>query len=180
MHCDLNKFLKAQAGDVYETALMEVRQGKAVGHWIWYIYPQMLGLGDSGMSKYYGIDGIDEAKAYLAEPTLGPRLLEATAALLEVEGRTAVQLFGKQDAAKVHSCMTLFDAARPGDVFDKVLAAYFDGQRCARTLELLHGTAPAAPAPSAPVPATQPSQPAATRRPVRKPSLWHRIKSLFH
>ena len=175
---DLNRFLKAQAGNVYETALMEVRQGKAIGHWIWYVFPQMLGLGDSGMSKYYAIADKPDAEAYLSEPTLGARLREISAALLEVEGRTAVQIFGKHDAAKLHSSMTLFDAVCPDDVFAAVLDRYFEGNRCVTTIELLKEATPAPPPIAVPtVTTTGPSAPEAAL--PRKRSLWRRVTNWF-
>ena len=175
---NLNRYLKAQAGDVYETALMEVRQGKAIGHWIWFVFPQMLGLGDSGMSKYYAINGKAEAEAYLADPTLGARLLEISTALLELEGRTAVQVFGKHDAAKLHSCMTLFDSVRPNDVFAAVLERYFEGSRCVTTIELLNAATPTPPPMVAPTATTSGSSAPEVAQP-RKRSLWRRVTNWF-
>ena len=137
MDYNLERFKREQAYD-YETALREIRGGRKTSHWIWYIFPQMKGLGTSGMSDYYGISGIEEAKAYLADPVLGPRLVEISEALMELKEKDAAKIFGFPDVLKVRSCMTLFDAASGEDsVFRSVLDAYYGGEKDERTLRLL-------------------------------------------
>ena len=133
---DLERFLKAQVFD-YETALRELRAGEKQSHWIWYIFPQMKGLGHSYNASYYGISGLDEAKAYLAQETLGPRLREATKAVLEINGKTIGEIMPGIDALKLKSSMTLFDRVSPNDIFAQVLDKFFDGQRDEKTLKML-------------------------------------------
>ncbi|MBO7160606.1 MAG: DUF1810 domain-containing protein, partial [Paludibacteraceae bacterium] len=107
-------------------------------HWMWYIFPQLKGLGLSSMATYYGIDGEEEARAYLNHPILGARLREITLALLNVEDKTAQEIFGWTDTMKLRSCMTLFNAVASGDdLFQKVLEKYYNGKPDDRTLELL-------------------------------------------
>ncbi len=138
---NLNRFVQAQEDD-YEQALMEIRSGAKRTHWMWYIFPQLDGLGVSPTAKYYGIKSIEEAKAYLAHPLLGPRLLECAEAVLEVEGRSAREIFGSPDDLKLRSCVTLFASALPpGSVFEHLLKQYYGGERDAKTLQLL-GLAP--------------------------------------
>ena len=133
----LSRFRQPHQAD-YSRALSEIRNGRKTGHWIWYIFPQMKGLGTSGMSDYYGISGIEEAKAYLADPVLGPRLVEISEALMELKEKDAAKIFGFPDVLKVRSCMTLFDAASGEDsVFRSVLDAYYGGEKDERTLRLL-------------------------------------------
>ena len=116
----------------------ELRAGQKRGHWIWYIFPQMRGLGHSPNSYTFGISGLEEAKAYLAHEVLGPRLREITEAVLMNQGIPADVLMGWEvDAMKLRSSMTLFDAASPNDIFDEVLEAFFDGSRCRLTLSRL-------------------------------------------
>jgi len=124
----------------YQTALAEVRSGRKRSHWMWYVFPQIAGLGFSEMSRRYGIRNAAEARAYLAHPLLGPRLIECFEAALSVDGRTAHAIFGSPDDLKFRSCATLFACvAPPGSVFQRVLDKYFDGEGDPRTLELVEG-----------------------------------------
>ena len=133
---DLKRFLEAQEND-FATALAEIKRGRKQSHWMWYIFPQIAGLGFSSTSKFYAIKDLTEAESYLAHPTLGNRLIEISNALLEVEGKTANQIFGSPDDAKLKSSMTLFGAlANTNPVFQKVLDKYFDGAKDRRTVEL--------------------------------------------
>jgi uncharacterized protein (DUF1810 family) len=121
---NLNRFLQAQEDD-YQQALAEIRSGRKRTHWIWYIFPQIEGLGVSPTSKHYAIKSVDEAKAYLEHPVLGPRLLECAEAVLGVEGRSATEIFGSPDDVKVKSCATLFDQVSPaGSVFERLLETF--------------------------------------------------------
>ena len=133
---DLSRFVEAQEQGScgYQQALAEVRSGHKRGHWIWYVFPQMKGLGHSMNSEYYGIESLEEAKAYLAHPLLSQRLKVITQAFLSLEGATADSVFGGLDGMKVKSCMTLFDLAQPHDIFEEVLEKYYAGERCWRTL----------------------------------------------
>ena len=133
---NLQRFLSAQEHD-YPIALREIQNGSKQSHWIWYIFPQIKGLGHSYQSEYYGIANRQEAEAYLAEPTLNARLREITLALLEHKDKTAQQILGGIDAMKVKSSMTLFDAIDPNDIYADVLNTFFAGVRCKRTLEYL-------------------------------------------
>jgi uncharacterized protein (DUF1810 family) len=136
---DLQRFIRAQDG-VYETALAELRAGFKQSHWMWFVFPQLRGLGLSPTAQYYGISSFEEALGYLQDPLLGARLRQSVEALLPwVARRTPEQIFGAIDAIKLRSCLTLFDAAEPGAVFAQALAAYFDGERDPRTLALLNG-----------------------------------------
>jgi uncharacterized protein (DUF1810 family) len=129
----------AQEGD-YEQALSEVRSGRKQSHWMWYIFPQFDGLGFSPTSKRYAIKSVAEAQAYLAHPVLGPRLLECAEAVMGVEGRSSLEIFGSPDDVKLRSCATLFACFAPaGSVFERLLAKYFQGERDAKTLRLLGG-----------------------------------------
>lgn len=133
----LDRFLKAQEDD-YEFALAEIRAGEKRSHWIWYIFPQIDGLAFSSTSKYYAIKSLEEARAYLAHPILGQRLLACMEALLEVRDRSAAEIFGFPDDLKVRSCATLFaQAAVAPSIFDRVLDKYYGGERDPRTLALL-------------------------------------------
>ena len=134
---ELDRFVRAQEGD-YERALAEVRAGRKRTHWMWYIFPQLEGLGSSSMAKRYGIKSMEEARAYLEHPILSPRLVECMEAVLAVEGRTAHEIYGSPDDLKLRSCATLFACvAGKGSVFDRVLEKYYGGERDIRTLELL-------------------------------------------
>jgi uncharacterized protein (DUF1810 family) len=134
---DLERFVQAQARS-FADARAEVRAGEKRSHWMWYVFPQLDGLGSSFMAQTYAIGSEAEARAYLAHPVLGPRLREISAAVLQVQGRTARQIFGGIDELKLRSCMTLFAAVCPPDsVFEQVLAKYFGGVGDPRTLEIL-------------------------------------------
>ena len=134
---DLKRFLEVQEND-FEIALAEIRKGRKQSHWMWYIFPQIAGLGFSPTSKFYAIKDRGEAENYLAHPLLGKRLIEISNALLEVEGKTANQIFGSPDDVKLKSSMTLFGALEnTNPVFRKVLDKYFNGAKDQRTLELI-------------------------------------------
>ena len=133
---NLQRFLSAQEYD-YSIALREIQNGRKQSHWIWYIFPQIKGLGSSYQSQFYGIANRQEAEAYLAEPTLNARLREITLALLEHKDKTAQQILGGIDAKKVLSSMTLFDAITPNDIYADALNTFFAGKRCNRTLEYI-------------------------------------------
>jgi uncharacterized protein (DUF1810 family) len=124
---DLQRFVAAQEG-VYPGALAQLRRGNKTGHWMWFVFPQIAGLGLSAMSQRYAISGLAEARAYLAHPVLGPRLRECAQAVAAHADRTAEQIFGAIDALKLRSSMTLFLRADPDEpVFAQVLAQFFDG-----------------------------------------------------
>ncbi|MBF2083910.1 DUF1810 domain-containing protein [Thermoleptolyngbya sp. C42_A2020_037] len=134
---DLNRFLKAQASD-YARALAEIRQGKKRSHWMWYIFPQYAGLGFSATSQHYAIKSLAEAEAYLQHPILGARLIECAEAALQVNGRSAYEIFGSPDDLKLRSCATLFAQVSPaGSVFHQLLDQYFQGEPDAKTLKLI-------------------------------------------
>jgi uncharacterized protein (DUF1810 family) len=134
---NLARFVDAQE-PVYEQARRELRAGQKESHWMWFIFPQIAGLGQSAMSIHFAIGSLDEAKAYLAHPLLGSRLRECASLTLGVEGRTAGQIFGPVDAMKFRSSMTLFGKAAPEeDVFEKCLEKYFGEARDPTTLERL-------------------------------------------
>ena len=142
MNYDLQRFLDAQAL-MYQQALKEVEAGKKEDHWIWFIFPQLKGLGKSNSSRYFGISGIDEARAYYEHPVLGARLREVTAALL-MNDKSAEEIFGKLDAQKVRSCMTLFNhmakyvLENEDDIFQKALNKFYDGKGDDLTGKLLN------------------------------------------
>lgn len=133
---DLERFLIAQQAS-YETALAELKQGQKTSHWMWYIFPQLQGLGESATSQYYGIKNHQEAQDYLSHPILGPRLISCAQVLLALKGRTARQIFGYPDELKLESCMTLFAQVSTESVFTDVLDKYFAGARDSLTLQLL-------------------------------------------
>ena len=134
---DLNRFVRAQEAD-YEGALAEIRSGRKRSHWMWYIFPQFAGLGPSAMSQRYAINSLAEARAYLAHPILGPRLTEIADAVLNVQGRTAHEIFGSPDDLKLSSSATLFALVSPADsVFQRIIDKYFDGSRDEKTLALV-------------------------------------------
>ena len=134
---DLDRFLNAQRG-VYEGVLDELSRGRKTGHWIWFIFPQLDGLGRSEMSRFYGISSLDEARAYLADPVLGARLRECAGLLLASNARTAIEILGETDAMKVRSCMTLFHRAAPDEpVFGQVLDRFYAGVADVATDRLL-------------------------------------------
>lgn len=134
---DLARFVAAQAG-TYEQALAELKAGRKRGHWIWFVLPQFAGLGTSAMSARYAIGSLDEARAYLAHPVLGPRLRECVSTICAHAGRSADAMLGDIDAMKFRSSLTLFAAASDQDpLFTGALARFFDGRADARTLSLL-------------------------------------------
>ena len=134
---NLKRFVDAQEGD-YGQALTEIRAGRKRSHWMWYVFPQFDGLGFSSTSKQYAIKSVEEAKAYLEHPLLGPRLVEIAEAALSVEGRTANQIFGSPDDMKLKSSATLFESiSPPGSVFARLLDKFFQGARDGKTLELI-------------------------------------------
>jgi uncharacterized protein (DUF1810 family) len=126
---DLNRFVTAQdAGGTYDHAVAELRRGRKTSHWMWFVFPQIAGLGYSPTSRRFAISSLDEARAYLAHPVLGPRLIECAGIVAQTQDRTAEQMFGDLDALKLHSSVTLFLRADPGaPVFARVLDQYFDG-----------------------------------------------------
>jgi uncharacterized protein (DUF1810 family) len=124
---DLQRFTEAQAA-TYDRALAELRQGRKTGHWIWFVFPQLAGLGHSATSQYYAIGSLAEARAYLGHPVLGARLRECAAVVAATEGRSAIDIFGPIDALKLRSSMTLFARAVPDEpVFAAVLDRLYDG-----------------------------------------------------
>jgi uncharacterized protein (DUF1810 family) len=134
---NLVRFVEAQK-DVYDEALAEIRAGEKQSHWMWFIFPQIAGLGFSAMSVRYAIQNLAEAKAYLEHPILGPRLRECFAAVLWVEGRSAHEIFGSPDDMKLHSSATLFAHVSPkGSVFEHVLEKYFGGKTDDATMKLI-------------------------------------------
>ena len=136
---DLDRFIKAQDSGLatYSEALSEIKEGHKRGHWIWYVFPQIKGLGHSYNSEFYGISSKDEAKAYLEHPELGKRLREITKALLDCNNPSAFNVLGFPDVLKVQSCMTLFDLVSPNDIFNEVLEKYYEGKRCEKTVKRL-------------------------------------------
>ena len=137
MNYEISRFMKAHQTD-YQRALTEIKNGKKVSHWMWYIFPQLKGLGRSFTSAYYGIQDLDEAKAYLADPILGRHLIEICNALLSLDTNDATEVMGRPDDRKLKSSMTLFDAAtESSDVFRLVLEKYYNGKKDYRTLEML-------------------------------------------
>ena len=136
MAYDLSRFHKAQKGS-YETALAEIRAGRKRSHWIWYIFPQIQGLGYSSTAQYYAIEDLEEAKAYLADPVLRERLLEISNALLALDSCDPTDVMGYPDDLKLRSSMTLFSLADPEcTVFRDVLEKFYDGREDPRTITL--------------------------------------------
>lgn len=134
---NLHRFLDSQA-PTYDTVLAELRAGRKSSHWIWFIFPQIAGLGRSGMAQQFAIGSLDEAKAYLQHPVLGPRLRECTQLVLDVEGRSVEEIFGYPDYLKFRSCLTLFMTATSGNkIFKDALLKYFDDKPDQLTLDLL-------------------------------------------
>ena len=132
----MERFIEAQERH-YQLALTEVQAGKKQSHWVWYIFPQMRGLGRSYFAHMYGIRDREEAEEYLNHEVLGKRLREITAALLAHEERTAEEIFGDLEAMKVKSCMTLFDIISPEDIFSEVLRRFYGNTRCEITIAML-------------------------------------------
>lgn len=135
---DLDRFVVAQA-DSFDTALAEIRRGAKRSHWMWFIFPQLAGLGRSAMAQHYAIASLAEARAFLAHPLLGPRLRACVAALQDLPATRAEAVFGTIDAVKLRSCLTLFDAAGTEPLFRAALDRWFGGERDAATLALLDG-----------------------------------------
>jgi uncharacterized protein (DUF1810 family) len=134
---DLARFVSAQEG-VYAQALAEIRSGRKRTHWMWFVFPQIAGLGSSPTAERYAIRSLEEAREYLRHPVLGPRLIECAECLLPFAGRAASDIFPYPDDLKLRSSMTLFELAAPSDsVFGRVLDAFFGGERDAKTLALL-------------------------------------------
>lgn len=136
MEYDLNRFVDAQA-KVYGQVVKELRQGRKTSHWMWYIFPQIKGLGHSATAMYYAINSLDEATDYLNHPLLGHRLIECCRILLELENKTAGDIFGSVDAMKLKSSMTLFSLVSGNPVFNRVLAKYFKSMKDDATLKIL-------------------------------------------
>lgn len=134
----LNRFIDAHLRD-YPNALSEIKNGRKQSHWMWYIFPQVAGLGTTEISNYYSIQSLEEAKAYMEEPLLRSHLLEICEALLELESNDANRIFGFPDDMKLKSSMTLFSQACPDtDVFEKVLDKFFSGIKDQKTIDLLN------------------------------------------
>ena len=137
MTFDLDRFFVSQE-QMYDGALAELRRGRKTGHWIWFVFPQIAGLGRSAMSERFAIASLDEARAYLAHPVLGARLHESVAAVLSVRDRTADEIMGSLDATKLRSSLTLFHRAAPGDpLFRDALDRLFEGAVDVATDDLL-------------------------------------------
>jgi uncharacterized protein (DUF1810 family) len=135
----LQRFIDAQEG-VYEQALAEIHAGRKRSHWMWFIFPQIAGLGSSQTSQYFAIKDLDEARAYLDHPVLGARLIECVDALLALRSSSASAIFGHPDDLKLKSSATLFaQASQPGSPFERLLERYFSGERDEVTLALLQG-----------------------------------------
>jgi uncharacterized protein (DUF1810 family) len=133
---DLQRFVEAQAS-VHDRALRELKAGRKASHWMWFVFPQVAGLGASPMAQRYAISGVDEARAYLDHPVLGPRLRACVEAALAVEGRTAHQIFGSPDDLKFRSSLTLFREACGEPIFQQALERFYGGEPDARTLARL-------------------------------------------
>lgn len=133
----LNRFLEAQE-NTYQDALNEIRKGKKQSHWMWFVFPQIKGLGFTDYNLFYAIENLQEAEAYYNHPILGKRLIEISQALLHIEGKTAFEIVGKPDDRKLKSCMTLFSLLSNVDnVFLEVLDKYFRGEKDLKTIEIV-------------------------------------------
>lgn len=138
---DLERFVAAQQAD-YDRALGELRRGRKQSHWMWYVFPQVQGLGSSFMSRKYALSGLEEARTYLAHPILGGRLLECCQAVLEADSNNPREIFGSPDDLKFRSCLTLFALADPSvTIFGKLLERFYGGKKDPRTLEILRRSA---------------------------------------
>lgn len=134
---DLDRFLEAQQ-ETYDTALREIREGKKQTHWMWFIFPQLKGLGFTDYNIFYGIENIQEAAQYFNHPVLGKRLTTITKAILKVENKTALEILGRPDERKLKSCMTLFGLLpETPECFRQVLEKYYNGEQDERTLQLI-------------------------------------------
>ncbi len=136
MHSNLNRFISAQEND-YQNALLEIKSGKKTSHWMWYIFPQIIGLGNSDFAKHYAIRNLAEAKEYINHPILGSHLKEISTKLLKLPTNDAFLIFGKPDNRKLQSCMTLFSEASDNVIFKKVLDKFYEGQIDQKTLDIL-------------------------------------------
>ena len=130
---NLERFVEAQ-DMIYDMALREIKEGQKRGHWIWFVFPQIKGLGHSYNSEYYGLSGVKEAKAYLEHPLLGARLREISQAMIDCGNPSADDILGFPDVLKVRSCMTLFGMVSPNDIFKQVLDKYYEGKPCEKTI----------------------------------------------
>ena len=140
LETDINRFIEAQEIPYfcgYKHALEEVKNGKKINHWIWYIFPQLRCLGRSSRAHFYGIADRSEAERYLNHQILGSRIREITEALLAHRDKTALEIFGEIDAIKVRSCMTMFDYLSPCDIFCEVLDSFYKSERCELTLKVM-------------------------------------------
>ena len=136
--CNLNRFLEAQESK-YQDALNEIQQGEKQTHWMWYIFPQIKGLGFTDYNIFYGIENGEEAQAYYNHPVLGKRLIEITQVLLQIEDKSALEIMGKPDERKLKSCMTLFSILpNTHKVFQEVLDKHFKGEKDLKTIEILN------------------------------------------
>ena len=136
----LERFIDAQSG-IHDQAIDEIRRGRKQSHWMWFIFPQFAGLGSSETSRYFAIKSRGEAEAYLAHPVLGSRLLECARAVLDVQNRSAVEIFGPIDAMKLRSSATLFAAISPsGSLFHQIIDRYFDGWHDDTTRDLIRAS----------------------------------------
>lgn len=136
----IERYLSAQE-NAYEQALDEIKKGKKQSHWMWFIFPQLRGLGFTDYNVYYGIESLKEAELYLNHPILGKRLVEITDALLQIENKTALEILGRPDERKLKSCMTLFSLLpQAPEYFVKVLEKYYGGEKDEKTLQLIKGS----------------------------------------
>lgn len=139
---DLSRFLEAQKS-TWDEAIAEIRAGRKRTHWMWFIFPQLAGLGTSSTAVRYAIGSLDEASAYLSHPILGPRLIGCAEAVLAVQGRSATEIFGSPDDLKLRSSATLFSQVSPADsVFHRILDKYYGSEPDTRTLDLLSRDSP--------------------------------------
>lgn len=136
MEYNLNRFVEAQ-NNVYEQVVNELAQGRKTSHWMWYIFPQIKGLGYSSTAMYYALSSLDEATEYLNHPVLGHRMVECCQILLGLENKTAVDIFGGIDTMKLKSSMTLFSLATDNPVFNQVLNMYYNGEKDNATLRII-------------------------------------------
>lgn len=133
----IERFLAAQE-NVYDKALREIKNGMKESHWMWFVFPQIRGLGFTEYNVYFGLKNLDEAKEYLEHPILGKRLVEISQAVLSQQGKTAMEIFGRPDERKLKSCMTLFSQIQNADpVFEKVLEKYYNGVKDEKTFAIL-------------------------------------------
>lgn len=136
MEYNLNRFIDAQS-NVYERAVKELKQGRKTSHWMWYIFPQIQGLGYSSTAKFYAIASLGEAEEYMNNAVLGTRLIECCQLLLSLENKTAADIFGSVDTMKLKSSMTLFSLVTDNPVFNQVLDKYFNGEKDNATLDIV-------------------------------------------